>query len=293
MLQHTFRSMGTDVELLLDVDDPESAAAAFADAEHEFGRIEERFSRFRSDSELSQLNRSGTAPVSAEMLSLLETALDGRQRKGGRFDPTVHDALAASGYDRSFEQIDAASHDPEPAGRPAACNGTVTIDRAAGTVALAAGVRIDLGGIAKGHAADRVAGRLARTGPCLVNAGGDIAVAGHPPGGVWNIGVPTGDGEITLALVSGGLATSGRDRRSWSRAGEHRHHLIDPSTGRSSTSDLMRVTVVGRSAVDAEILAKHLFLMGSEAAARTAERDRLPTVLVTEDGATHYAGGLA
>lgn len=285
--------MGTDVELLLDIDDPGAASAAFAEAAQEFGRIEERFSRFREDSELSRLNRAGCAPVSAEMIDLVETALDARQRTAGCFDPTVHGALAACGYDRSFELIDAVCDDPEPGGWAVPCNGAVTVDRIAGTVALAAGVRIDLGGIAKGYAADRVAGRLARTGPCLVNAGGDIAVAGRPREGSWNVGVPTGDGEITLALVAGGLATSGRDRRHWTRSGQSRHHIIDPSTGSPSTSDLMRVTVVGRTAVDAEILAKHLFLMGSGAAVRTADRERLPAILVTEDGTTRYAGGLA
>ena len=292
MLRTTFRSMGTDVEILLDASDPAAAASAFTDARLEFDRIEARFSRFSADSELSRLNRAGRSPVSVEMLDLLEAALDARRRTGGRFDPTVHNALASSGYDRSFDRVDPIGDDPDRAA-PSPCNGEVAVDRAAGTVALAPGVRIDLGGIAKGYAADRVAARLARSGSCLVNAGGDIAIAGLPATGAWNVGVPTGDGQITLALTEGGLATSGSDRRRWIRSGEERHHLIDPSTGMSSASDLLRVTVVGRSAVDAEILAKHLFLMGSRGAAGTADREGIPAVLVTRDGATKFAGGLA
>ncbi len=80
------------------------------------------------------------------------------------------------------------------------------------------------------------------------------------------------------------MATSGRDRRRWVRGGEEQHHLIDPSTGRPSVSDLVRVTVVAGSAADAEVLAKAAFL--------GADVD-VPRVLVSADGRVVLAGGLA
>ena len=147
------------------------------------------------------------------------------------------------------------------------------------------GYELDLGGIGKGFAAERVAERLALTGACLVDAGGDIAVRGAPESGVWSIAV---DDELTLGLASGGLATSGRDRRRWRRGGEERHHLIDPGTGRPAATDIVRVTAVGSDAIDAEILAKSLFFAGSTAA---LDAD-VPAVLVLEDGRRLTTGGL-
>ena len=122
------------------------------------------------------------------------------------------------------------------------------------TIELAGGTRLDLGGIGKGYAVDRACELLAMVGPCLVNAGGDLAVRG----GSW----PVGAGGVTLLLESGAIATSGRDRRHWRRNGEERHHLIDPRTGRPAETGLRSVTVVAPSAVEAEVLAKVAFLGG-------------------------------
>jgi len=92
---------------------------------------------------------------------------------------------------------------------------------------------------------------------------------------------------------SSGLATSGRDRRRWRRGGRELHHLIDPRTGEPAESDLVRVTVVSGDAVEAEVAAKALFLAGAEDAAAEADAESIPAVLVTEDGRTVLAGGLA
>jgi thiamine biosynthesis lipoprotein len=98
---------------------------------------------------------------------------------------------------------------------------------------------------------------------------------------------------MTLELTGGGLATSGRDRRRWRRAGRELHHLIDPATGEPAETDLLRVTVLAADAVDAEVAAKALFLVGSERAAAEADAEGTPAVLVLEDGRTVLAGGLA
>ena len=157
-------------------------------------------------------------------------------------------------------------------------------------VELEPGVRLDLGGIGKGFAAERAAEILATAGPCLVSAGGDVATRG----GSWPVGVETGGDPLTLELAGGNaLATSGRDRRRWRRGGRELHHLIDPGTGEPSRSDLLRVTLVAGDAVAAEVEAKSLFLAGAERAAAEADERGLPAVLVTGDGRTVLAGGLA
>jgi FAD:protein FMN transferase len=132
----------------------------------------------------------------------------------------------------------------------------------------------------QGYAVDRAAEILARAGPALVNAGGDIAARGR----LWPVGVETGEGQVTLGLGDAALATSGRDRRRWRRGGAEVHHLIDPATGAPAESDYIRVTVTAPTAAEAEVLAKAVFL-GAE--------PTVPAVLVTADGRTVLAGGLA
>jgi thiamine biosynthesis lipoprotein len=284
MDHRNFKAMGSDVELFLDSAD---SADLLAEAEDEFHRVEALLSRFRPESELSRLNRLGAMQVGPELLELAQLSLEARERTNGRFDPTVHEALVATGYDRSFELGPATSVPPL---EPAPCSGRIIVDVDASTVAIEPGFRLDLGGLAKGWTADRALAVLRQGGPALVNAGGDIASAGRP----WPIGVETPEGEITLELVGGALATSGRDRRTWHQDGTERHHLIDPTTGLPSEGDLLRVTSVARTATEAEVLAKSLFLRGdAETAAIEADELGAPTVLVTRDGHTLFAGGLA
>ena len=168
------------------------------------------------------------------------------------------------------------------------------VDRERSRVTLGAGTRLDLGGIAKGHAADRVCSMLGAAGPCLVSAGGDIAVRGRPSAGTWTVAVATGDGAITLGLTHGGLATSGVDRRHWLQAGTQCHHIIDPASGRPAATDLLRITVVAATAREAETLATSLLLAGDlETAVSEADAAHTPCVAVARDGRTRLAGGLA
>jgi FAD:protein FMN transferase len=280
-----FRAMGTEVEVLLEAEPRADVARALGRVEPEFGRLEALLSRFRPDSELARLNAAGALEAGDELLELVDLALDARERTGGRFDPTIHDALVAAGYDRTFAELDGSSG----AGSAPAGGDVRIVGR---RIELEPGVRLDLGGIAKGWAVDRAVVALAPFGPCLVNAGGDLAVRGLPATGHWAVGLDTPSGPLTLGVTKGALATTGRDRRRWHGGGEERHHVIDPATGRPSSTDLLTVTVAGRSAVEAEVRAKALFLAGAEAAALEAEATRVPAVLVTEDGRVSLVGGL-
>ena len=288
MRRLAFSAMGTRVECLLEAAPSRATRAALARVREEFDRLERVFSRFRRDSELSRLNAAGAIDASDDMLAVVKLALTARERTHGRFDPTLHDALVAAGYDRTFADLDS-----DAAGRPApdplAPREVVVKGR---RVELAPGVRIDLGGIVKGYAADRCAERLAPLGPCLVNAGGDLAVSAARSDGPWPVGVDLPHGELTLGLASGGLATSGRDRRRWRRAGEEHHHLIDPATCRPAAGGPLTVTVVAASATEAEVAAKAIFLAGPHAM-REAERLDTPAVIVGDDGSAQLAGGLA
>jgi thiamine biosynthesis lipoprotein len=271
--------MGTEVELFVDA---ERSGRALDAAEAEIHRLEAVFSRFRDSSELCLLNRTGSIVPSVDLRQVVEHALAAREETAGRFDPTVHEALVAAGYDRTFEQVPA--DDPRPSSS-ARCGGEVRVgDR----IELEPGVRLDLGGIAKGYAAERAAELLAFEGRSLVNAGGDIAVRG----GAWPVGVETTAGTLTLELLGGGLATSGMDRRRWRRGERDLHHVVDPATGEPGETDLVRVTVVAGNTVEAEVWAKALLLVGVDAATAEADDRGLPSILVNTNGQTLAAGGL-
>jgi len=280
--RHRFRAMGTEIELLVDAAE---AAGAFVAAEAEFHRLEALLSRFRPDSELSRLNREGTLEAGPDLLRIVELALAARESTGGRFDIRVHDALVAAGYDRSFELV--APEDSTPALHPGLRQERVSVRD--GVISLEDGVRLDLGGIGKGYACERAAEILGTAGPCLVNAGGDIATRA----GTWTVAVETAAEPLALELsCDSALATSGRDLRRWKRADRVLHHLIDPATGLPSDSDLLRVTAVAQDAVAAEVAAKALFLAGLRDAREEADRLGIPAVLVSRDGSTVLAGGL-
>lgn len=189
MLRETFYAMGTRVELLLDAPDGPVARRALAGARREIGRLERVFSRFRAGSELSALNRRRRMRVGPDMARVLGAALDLRARTGGRFDPAVGAAVIGAGYDRSFAEL---GHDPRPPA-PVRGGGAIDLDPVDGRVELGPGVRLDLGAVAKGDAADRARDVLAPTGPCLANVGGDVAAAGRPRApGRWASRRPAG-----------------------------------------------------------------------------------------------------
>ncbi len=104
LTRRTFVAMGSTVELIID-GEPSNAEAALVEAEREIHRLERMLSRFLPTSEISRLNAAGELDASPEVVEVVRLALDARERTGGRFDPTVHDAVVAAGYDRTFDAV--------------------------------------------------------------------------------------------------------------------------------------------------------------------------------------------
>lgn len=286
LLRHVFDSMAVEVEVFVD-DAPASVGERLSAVEREFARLEAIFSRFSPRSELSRLNAAGRLVVGDDLLTLTELALEARARTGGLVDPTVHGALVAWGYDRTFADV-LGGERREPAVVPA-CGGSVHVDRAASTVELEHGVTLDFGGLAKGYAVDRACDILG--GRCLVNAGGDLALR-SPDGEPWAVGVELPERTLTLHVSGGAVATSGTAVRRWRAGDVDAHHLIDPRTCAPSHSDLVRATAWGATAVEAEIRAKTLFLLGAVEGAARADAEGIPAVLVPAEGDAVLAGGL-
>lgn len=236
---------------------------------------ESRFSRFRPDSVLTRLNAANGTPIAADQpfREVLEVARTGVRRTGCTFDPSILPALEAAGYTRSIEGL---AETEVPSGAPMRSAGLaawerVVIDHANGSIQLPVGMRIDLGGIAKGAFVDRLAAELVAWPGGAVDAGGDMRVWGLPPAGdAWDVGIenprqPDAD-LFSVRFMSGqgiGIATSGTHRRSWRSAGRAMHHLIDPRTGLPAANGVLAVTVVAASVTDAEIATKGLMLTAS------------------------------
>lgn len=260
-----FRAMGCQVNLWLETDD--EAALLLADAAAQIAAIEACLSRFQPGSELSQLNASLNTwtPVSDVLFANLRAAKDGARLSGGLYNPLVLDALMRAGYDRSFEQVGA---DIIPSmAEPAADWTAIELDIDGQRARLPA--RIDLGGVAKGWTAQRIAEGLAPHGPSLVDIGGDMAASGAPEGeDGWRVTVvdPVADDAplVTIRLAHSAVVTSGTDFRRWGPS-RSQHHLIDPRTGRPATTDVATVTIVHPHAATAEIFAKAVILLGSDA----------------------------
>jgi len=269
------------------------AAPARRAVEALLDRVDVACSRFREDSELSELNRAGGRWTAAGPLLLesLDAALWAAAATGGAVDPTVGRALRVAGYDRDFAAI---VPSPEPVLRLEPVPGwrAVEIDRRAGRVRLAPGVEIDLGSTAKALAADRAAAAArAASGAAgaLVSLGGDIAVAGRPPGGGWPVlvsedGTEPADREGEVVLISdGGMATSSTLIRRWTRAGVELHHIIDPATGAPVRGPWRAATVAAASCLEANAAATAAIVKGDGARAWLEER-RLPARLVDLEG---------
>ena len=276
-------------------------------------------SRFDPESELARLNaRGGTDRASEVLWAALEVALAAASETDGLVTPTVLPALLVAGYDRPFDEMrrgDGEDGEGGPRGdaagaprRPAPDVRAIERDATTRSIRLPPGVLLDLGGTAKGWTADVAAAHLGRVAPALVDLGGDIAVAGSAPE-PWPIAVddprrgraapgsaassaslrepraPEHEVDLDLVLLaSGGVATSGTDHRRWWRGGRERHHLIDPRTGAPASSDVRTVTVIGPSALAAEIAAKRVLLAGASAGLAWLEtRPELAGVVVRCD----------
>jgi FAD:protein FMN transferase len=268
----------------------------------------------------------GAIPVSPLLEEVLRAALEAGNASHGLVTPAVLNAMLQAGYDRSFAEIrpfeaspavnGAARVLPAPLDAPLSIREIaepadlhhpsadrqllhsltdlpVHLDELAHTVHLAPGTGLDLGGIAKGWAADQAALLLAQAGPCLVDAGGDLAASGPKANGEpWGISVVdpfNPDLELDMALLfQGGIATSGRDYRRWQKDGAWQHHIIDPRTGRPAATDLMQVTVVASSAQAAEMAAKTALILGSQAGlAWLDQHPEYAGLLIGEDGARY------
>lgn len=276
-----FRAMNTQVVLAAE-GAREEVERGFAAAREVITADEARFTRFSEQSELSRLNRAaGTVfRASPELFDVVRRARQLWHETEGLADPTILGALERAGYDRSMDVIRAQGVvQPGPyriGARPDF--GAIEMDEGRRVIWMPEGMRLDLGGIAKGWIAEHAANELANYATaCAVNAGGDMFAMGLPRGETaWSIGLENPrDEKATLAVLNvppGAVATSSVAKRRWQQGEREQHHLIDPRTGEPAETDWLSVTVIAPRATTAEAFAKALLIAGSRQAERIAAR---------------------
>lgn len=289
--------MASDVQVIV-VDGPPSLGALAA---VRIERLEQRWSRFLPDSDISRLNAAGGRPVvvHADTLTLVATMIEAWRLTAGRFDPTVLPALVRSGYAASIEDPHRVTILPGGQLRTVGL-ADVVIDAEALTVALPGGITLDPGGIGKGLAADIVVAGLLDAGAAgaLVSVGGDMAMAGRPPHpDGWPVTFEHAERDLadlgTGAVSGGGVATSSTRSRRWVHDGVERHHLVDPRTGTQATTDLASVTVVAPTAWLAEAHATAALLVGSDLALDHLRAHDLTGITIGLDGRIRTTSDLA
>lgn len=254
--------------------------------------IDDRMSAFKNNSDIGILNRSaGLRPVKvhAETLSLLCLSKKISEMSGGAFDITVKPLVDLWGIGKKHNFVPS-RHEINKA-RKSVSYKDIIIDKENSLAYLKKqGEAVDLGGIAKGYAADEVKRILKSAGvtSAIVNLGGNIAAIGERPDNMqWCIGIQnptavTGD-YFGFVYVSGKtVVTSGVNERFFIKDGVRYHHIIDPKCGRPAESSLLSVTAVCESSVTADALTTAAFVLGIERGTKLMQKFNADALFVTD-----------
>jgi thiamine biosynthesis lipoprotein len=276
--------MGVPFRVVFYAPDPATATNAARAVFARIRALNDVLSDYEFDSELSRLSRTAgrgeTVPVSAELWTVLHRAQDLAQRTGGAFDITVGPCVSVWRRARRDREM------PTPARLAAARAATgwqqLELDAAAHTARLEVPrMRLDLGGIAKGYAADEGLKVLAGHGitRALISGGGDLAVSAPPPGQPgWRIELPPLDAPGAPArsrfvrLQQAALATSGDVFQYVEIDGVRYSHIVDPRTGLGLTNRSL-VTVIAPDGLTADSLSTAISVLGPEHGRRLARRE--------------------
>jgi thiamine biosynthesis lipoprotein len=292
--------MGTRVEVQfwLDEDKPEVAEKLLVSSMAEFDRIEALMSTYIDSSEMSRINeQAATEPqkISAELFELLQQALEMSALTAGAFDIT-YDSV---GYLYDFRE----RQRPDPMQiaehLPSVDYQNVILDESEQTVSFSKpGVRINLGGIAKGYSVERVIKLLADSGirHALATAGGDTRILGDRRDKPWIVGIRDPDKSeaifTRLALIDEAVSTSGDYERFFIEDGKRYHHILSPTDGKP-IQGVRSVTIIGPNATMTDGLSTSVFVMGPQAGIELIDDlSGYEAIIIVSDGSWFYSAGL-
>jgi thiamine biosynthesis lipoprotein len=291
--------MGTRITVELWADDAGKAQQAIDAVLDEMRHIDDTMSTYKPTSEVSQVNAKaadGPMRITKELFDLLITAKEYSVITDGAFDITY----ASVGYLYDFRNHVRPDETQIAKALPAVNYEHVILEPKNQTVQFSQkGVRIDLGGIAKGYSVDRGIEVLKNLGytRAYVGAGGDSRIIGDRFGKPWVVGIRDprkGEGNVIarIPLVNAAISTSGDYERFFEENGVRYHHIIDPKTGHSA-SKVRSATVIGPYATRTDGLSKTAFVLGPEAAMDIYNRlDDIDAIIVKLDGSVIYSKGM-
>jgi thiamine biosynthesis lipoprotein len=291
--------MGTRITVELWAEDPAKAEQAIDAVLAEMRHIDDSMSTYKPTSEVSRVNdtaANGPMHISKELFDLLKTAAEYSVITEGAFDITY----ASVGYLYDFRKHQHPDEEQIAKALPAIDYRHVILDPKNQTVYFSQkGVRIDLGGIAKGYSVDRGIDVLKSLGytRAYVGAGGDSRIIGDRFGKPWVVGIRDprkGEGNVIarIPLIDAAISTSGDYERFFEEKGVRYHHIIDPHTGHSA-SKVRSATVIGPYATRTDGLSKTAFVLGPEKAMEIYDRlDDIDAIIVKLDGTVVYSKGM-
>lgn len=274
-----------------------SAQPALDAASAEIERLDSLFSISSDSGDIKPLNEAKSGQVSDDTAALLARALEVSASTDGIFDCTIAPVMNAWGFPTGDFHVPGKEELASLLSRVDYRQIQISGD----TVTLPEGVEIDLGGIAKGYASDRVMQVFAENGvkSGLISLGGNVQTLGaKPDGSRWRIAVQDPvNAEETFAVVeveNEAVITSGGYQRYFEQDGVHYHHIIDPRTGYPAQNGILSSTIVSTDGTLADGLSTSLFIMGLEQAKEywQAHRDAFDAILMTDDGQVYITEGL-
>ena len=290
--------MGTEVSVHLWHENAEEGMSVVEEIFAEVARIDGLMSTYIEGSEISEINRSAAdGPVAAgdELINLILRSLDISVLTHGAFDITYESV--GQYYDfRERRRPDEATIQE---GLERIDYQLVEVDRLAGTVRfLEPGVRINLGGIAKGYVVERAVNLLRSRGirHAIVTAGGDSRLLGDRRGQPFMVGIrdPRNEGEVvlTMPLEDEAISTSGDYERYFEEDGTRYHHIIQPTTGEPA-GGVRSATIVGPDAVLTDALSTSVFVLGVDRGLRLiATLPDYEGIVIDAEGRLFYSDGL-
>ena len=290
--------MGTRIVVELWAEDRAKGTAAIDAVLAEMRRVDRDMSTYKSTSEVSKVNAEAArqpVKISDELFELLTQAVEYSKVTDGAFDITY----ASVGYLYDYRKHQKPDDEAIARALPGINYRHLQLDSKTRTVRFAReGVRIDLGGIGKGHAVDQGIKILQHHGIVhgLVTAGGDSRIIGDRFGKPWVIGIrhPDRKDEVIarIPLEDAAISTSGDYERYFDENGVRYHHIIDPNTGKSARK-VRSATIIGPTATRTDGLSKTAFVLGAEKAIEIYNRiEGIDAIVVKPDGAVLYTKGL-
>ncbi len=290
--------MGTRVAVQLWATDPQLAERAIGAVMADMRRTDQLMSTYKPESQLSQVNAHAyerPVQVDADIIDVVEKSLEYSRLSDGAFDVTY----ASVGYLYDYRAHVHPTDSQIAAALQAVDYRQLRVDREARTIRfLRPGMRIDLGGIAKGWAVDRGVEILRALGieHAMVNAGGDTRLLGDRLGKPWIVGIrdPRKEGAVVtrIPLEDEALSTSGDYERFFEEDGVRYHHILVPGTGKSPGA-VRSVTIIAPTATRTDGLTKPVFILGVERGMEFVQRvGGVEAVIVDNEGRIFYSPGL-